>query len=102
MIHASRSGRLHGRGAGERVGLCLPIEELFAWSAGGRPGKARLVAQHHPDSDTVLASLRERVLRSALRKLEGEKGRLDDVAGRIARLEIDPWSIADELARGLR
>ena len=48
-----------------------------------------------------LAILRDRLLASALRRLELEKGRLDDVAARIARHEVDPWSIADELARGL-
>lgn len=42
--------------------------------------------------------LRERLLRSALDRLERESGRLDEVAGRIAAREADPYALADELA----
>ncbi len=61
----------------------------------------RATREAHRSRTEFLAILRERLLASALRRLEHEKGRLDEVAGRIARHEADPWSIADELARGI-
>jgi len=45
-----------------------------------------------------VAILRERLLRSALKRLEAERGRLDEVSARIARGEADPYALADELA----
>jgi len=33
-----------------------------------------------------------------LEKLEREKGRLDDVAGRIAERTADPYQLAEEIA----
>jgi LAO/AO transport system kinase len=45
-----------------------------------------------------VALLRERLLRGALAKLERERGRLDEVAGRIAERKADPYSLAEELA----
>ncbi len=48
-----------------------------------------------------VALLRERLLRSALGKLERERGRLDDVAARIAERKADPYQLADELASQL-
>ena len=63
--------------------------------------QTRAVREAQRSRTEFLAILRERLLASALRRLEHEKGRLDDVAGRIARRETDPWSIADELARGI-
>jgi LAO/AO transport system kinase len=48
-----------------------------------------------------LALLREQLLRSALDRLEREKGRLDEVAARIAAREADPYELAGELARQL-
>jgi LAO/AO transport system kinase len=42
--------------------------------------------------------LRDRLLQSALEKLEREKGRLDQVAARIAERTADPYQLADELA----
>jgi LAO/AO transport system kinase len=42
--------------------------------------------------------LRDRLLQSALDKLEREKGRLDQVAARIAERTADPYQLADELA----
>jgi LAO/AO transport system kinase len=61
----------------------------------------RAVREAHRSRTEFLAILRERLLASALRRLEHEKGKLDDVAERIARHQADPWSIADELARGI-
>ena len=45
-----------------------------------------------------IALLRERLLGSALRKLERERGRLDDVAARIAERTADPYQLAEEIA----
>jgi len=48
-----------------------------------------------------LALLRNRLLESALGRLEAEKGRLDEVALSIARREADPYALAETLARQL-
>ena len=45
-----------------------------------------------------MAILRERLVTQALRRLEAERGTLDEVAARIARGEADPYTLADELA----
>ncbi|MHB8418182.1 MAG: methylmalonyl Co-A mutase-associated GTPase MeaB [Myxococcales bacterium] len=45
-----------------------------------------------------LAILRDRLLASALARLEAERGRLDEVASRIAAHQADPWALAEELA----
>jgi LAO/AO transport system kinase len=46
--------------------------------------------------------LRERLLSGALARLEQEEGHLDEVAGRIAAREADPYALAEELAARLR
>ncbi|MGZ6134870.1 MAG: methylmalonyl Co-A mutase-associated GTPase MeaB, partial [Myxococcaceae bacterium] len=48
-----------------------------------------------------LALLRSLLLRSALDRLEAEKGRLDEVALSISRREADPYALAQTLARQL-
>ncbi len=45
-----------------------------------------------------VALLRERLLSSALARLERERGQLDEVAGRIAERQADPYALAEELA----
>jgi LAO/AO transport system kinase len=45
-----------------------------------------------------VALLRERLLSSALERLEREKGRLDEVASRIAERKADPYELAESLA----
>ncbi|MHB8872296.1 MAG: methylmalonyl Co-A mutase-associated GTPase MeaB [Myxococcaceae bacterium] len=45
-----------------------------------------------------VALLRERLLRSALGRLERETGHLDEVAARIADKSADPYQLAEELA----
>jgi LAO/AO transport system kinase len=45
-----------------------------------------------------VALLRDRLLKAGLERLEREKGNLDAVAARIAKLEADPYALADELA----
>ena len=44
--------------------------------------------------------LRERMLRAAVQKLASQVGELDELAARIARREIDPYGLADSVARG--
>jgi len=48
-----------------------------------------------------LALLRERLLRSALARLERESGRMEEVATRIAERKADPYALAEELASQL-
>ena len=48
-----------------------------------------------------VALLRERLLRSALAKLEREKGKMEEVAARIAERQADPYALAEELASQL-
>ena len=52
-------------------------------------------------TDPFVALLREGLLRTALGKLERERGQLDQVAGKIARREADPYALASELSRTL-
>ncbi len=80
------------------VELTQAIERHLAFLDGGGRRVAREAARSKIE---FLAILKERLLGTALRKLEHERGRLDEVAARIARREVDPWSIAEELARGL-
>jgi LAO/AO transport system kinase len=49
-----------------------------------------------------VALLRERLLEGALDKLQREKGRLEEVAARIAERKADPYQLAEELAGQLR
>jgi LAO/AO transport system kinase len=48
-----------------------------------------------------LSLLRERLVAGALDRLAAEQGRLDEVAGRIARREADPFELVEELAARL-
>jgi LAO/AO transport system kinase len=45
-----------------------------------------------------IALLRERLLRAGLERLERERGKLDDIARRIATRQADPYALAAELA----
>jgi LAO/AO transport system kinase len=47
----------------------------------------------------LIEILRERLLRAAVQKLARDGAHLDEVAARIARREVDPYSVADEAAR---
>ena len=61
-------------------------------------GGARQAKERTRAAAQFLALLRERLLRSALAKLERQRGRLDEVAGRIAERQADPYALAEELA----
>ncbi|HEY6147122.1 MAG TPA: hypothetical protein VIZ69_05465, partial [Thermoanaerobaculia bacterium] len=43
--------------------------------------------------------LRERMLRAAVQTLSAQGARLDDLALRIARREVDPYTVAEEAER---
>lgn len=49
-----------------------------------------------------VALLRDRLLRNGLDRLQREKGRLEEVAGRIAERKADPYALAEELANQLK
>jgi LAO/AO transport system kinase len=78
--------------------LVKTIEEhrAFLEETGQRKVKERTRA-----AAQFVALLRERLLRSALSRLERERGQLDEVAGRIAERQADPYALAEELASQL-
>jgi LAO/AO transport system kinase len=47
----------------------------------------------------LLEILRERLLREAVARLAEQGARLDDLALRIARREVDPYTVAEEAVR---
>ena len=48
-----------------------------------------------------LSLLRERLMKSALMRLEKEAGQLEAVAGKISQRLADPYALAEELAKQL-
>jgi LAO/AO transport system kinase len=48
----------------------------------------------------LIEILRERMLRAAVERLGAQGAQLDDLALRIARRDLDPYSVAEEAARG--
>jgi LAO/AO transport system kinase len=78
--------------------LLKTIEEhrAFLEETGQRKVKERTRA-----AAQFVALLRERLLRGALSRLERERGKLDEVAGRIAERQADPYALAEELASQL-
>ncbi len=78
--------------------LLAGIEEhrAFLEETGLRKQKERTRA-----AAQFVALLRERLLSSALARLERERGQLDEVAGRIAERQADPYALAEELASQL-
>ena len=75
--------------------LCQAIDDhrVFLDASGERKTRERARARMQ-----FVAPLRERLLRSALERLEREKGHLDQVAERIAEKNADPYQLAEELA----
>jgi LAO/AO transport system kinase len=93
-----------------------PILKVVAAKDQGVDELVEAVEQHRTFLDTTgqrkvkertraamqfVALLRERLLRGALAKLERERGRLDEVASRIADRQADPYALAEELASQL-
>jgi LAO/AO transport system kinase len=80
----------------EELWAALEQHRAFLERTGQRKVKerARAAAQ-------FVALLRERLLSSALHRLERERGRLDEVASRIAERAADPYELAESLASQL-
>ncbi|HET7788077.1 MAG TPA: methylmalonyl Co-A mutase-associated GTPase MeaB [Myxococcales bacterium] len=64
-----------------------------------RQGDGLLAREAQRARHDLVEVLRERLLHVALDKLSQSGARLDDLALRIARRELDPYSVADEAAR---
>jgi LAO/AO transport system kinase len=93
-----------------------PITKTVATRDEGLPELAGAIDRHRAHLDTTglrrerdagraraafVALLREKLLAGALALLEGELGRLDEIADRIARREADPYALVDEVAARL-
>ena len=48
----------------------------------------------------LIEILRDRLLRAAVERLSAQGAHLDELALRIARRDLDPYSVAEEAARG--
>jgi LAO/AO transport system kinase len=79
--------------------LCEAVERHRVHLATTGEGKLRAVQRARAG---FLAMLRERLLETALARLEAEMGELDEVAARIAAREADPYLLAEELTARLR
>lgn len=81
-----------GQGIKELAGS-VGQHRLYLDQSGNRRHRERARAETQ-----FVALLKERLLRKALQKLEQEKGRLEEVAARIADRQADPYALADQLA----
>ncbi len=48
----------------------------------------------------LIEILRDRLLRAAVERLSAQGAQIDELALRIARRDLDPYSVAEEAARG--
>jgi LAO/AO transport system kinase len=102
-------------GAGDPAGWEIPIVKTVASRDQGTAELWQAIERHHAflragpgllqreaqrARNELVELLRERLLREALQRLAGEGGRLDDLAQRIARRELDPYGVAEAAARG--
>jgi len=83
-----------GEGTGE---LWAAIEAHYRFLQGG-PGLLQRETQRARFE--LIEILRERLLRAAVERLTAQGAQLDELALRIARRDLDPYSVADEAARG--
>jgi LAO/AO transport system kinase len=88
-----RTVALDGRGTEDLV-TAIETHASFLARTGQRAERDVLRARTE-----FLAILRERLVASALDRMERQRGKLDDIAARIARREADPWSLIAGLAR---
>ena len=122
-VDHDRQHRLKNRGAGRPPAAAPPSDEweppilkVVAARDQGLDPVMEAIAQHREFLERTgqraererararmqfLALLRNRLLQSALDRLEAEKGRLDEVALAIARREADPYALAETLAHQL-
>jgi LAO/AO transport system kinase len=89
----ARTVALDGRGMDDLV-EAIESHARFLAQTGQREDRDVLRARTE-----FLAILRDRLLASALQRLERQRGKLDEIASRIARREADPWSLVAALAR---
>jgi LAO/AO transport system kinase len=90
-----------------------PIQKVIAAKDQGVDELVAAITKHNEFLDTsgerktrektramtqFVALLRDRLLAAGLSRLERERGKLDDVAQRIADRQADPYALADELA----
>ena len=83
-----------GEGIGE---LWKAIEDHYGFLKSG-PGllqRETLRARHE-----LIEILRDRMLRAAVERLGSQGAHIDELALRIARRDLDPYSVAEEAARG--
>lgn len=83
------------QGMGELV-EAIAAHRKFLDETGQRIGKERARATMQ-----FLSVLRERLMASAIEKLQREEGRMDEVAARIVAREADPYELANALAKKL-
>ena len=83
-----------GEGIGE---LWDAIEAHYRFLQGG-PGLLQRETQRARFE--LIEILRQRLLRAAVERLTAQGAQLDELALRIARRDLDPYSVADEAARG--
>jgi len=83
-----------GEGTGE---LWSAIDSHYRFLRGG-PGLLQRETQRARFE--LIEILRDRMLRAAVERLTAQGAHLDELALRIARRDIDPYSVADEAARG--
>jgi LAO/AO transport system kinase len=88
-----RTVAIDGKGI-DVLATAIEAHEAFLTDTGQRAERDVLRARTE-----FLAILRERLVASALQRLERQRGKLDDIARRIARREADPWSLVSELTR---
>lgn len=121
---ATRTGQDHdarhrpsGTGAaGDPASWEPPIVKTVATRGDGLDELCAAVARHREHLDAsgerarrevararagFVSMLRERLLEGALARLAAEEGQLDEIAGRIAARQADPWALADELVSRL-
>jgi LAO/AO transport system kinase len=77
--------------------LVEALERHRTFLSGGS-GSGKMTRETQRARGEFLSLLKDRLLRSALQRLESEQGTLDEVAERIANHQTDPYSLADELA----
>jgi LAO/AO transport system kinase len=83
-----------GEGIGE---LWSAIEAHYRFLQGG-PGLLQRETQRARYE--LIEILRDRMLRAAVERLTAQGAHLDELALRIARRDLDPYSVADEAAEG--
>jgi len=83
-----------GEGIGE---LWDAIEAHYRYLQGG-PGLLQRETQRARYE--LIEILRDRLLRAAVERLSAQGAHLDELALRIARRDLDPYSVAEEAARG--